>query len=74
MVTDPALQKRARRFVLLTVFIYSVGFGIIMPVLPDLIRELADVGLAEATRLGAWIGAAYGIFQFLLGNLKADIG
>ncbi len=74
MVTDPILQKRARRFVLLTVFIYSVGFGIIMPVLPDLIRELAGVGLAEATRLGAWIGAAYGIFQFLLGPMVGNLG
>ena len=74
MVTDPLLQKRARRFVLLTVFIYSVGFGIIMPVLPDLIRKLADVDLAEATRLGAWIGATYGIFQFLLGPLVGNLG
>ncbi len=74
MVSDPLLQKRAKRFVLLTVFIYSAGFGIIMPVLPDLIRELADVGLAEATRLGAWIGAAYGIFQFLLGPMVGNLG
>ncbi len=74
MVTDPVLQKRARRFVLLTVFIYSVGFGIIMPVLPDLIRELAGVSLAEATRLGAWIGAAYGVFQFLLGPMVGNLG
>jgi len=74
MIIDPILQKRARRFVLLTVFIYSVGFGIIMPVLPDLIRELADVDLAEATRLGAWIGAAYGIFQFLLGPMVGNLG
>lgn len=73
MVIDPMLQKRAKRFVLLTVFIYSAGFGIIMPVLPDLIRELADVGLAEATRLGAWIGAAYGIFQFLLGPMVGNL-
>jgi MFS transporter, DHA1 family, tetracycline resistance protein len=74
MITDPALQKRARRFVLLTVFIYSVGFGIIMPVLPDLIRELTNVSLSEATRIGAWIGAAYGIFQFLLGPLMGNLG
>ena len=74
MIPDPLLQKRGRRFVLLTVFIYSVGFGIIMPVLPDLIRELAGVGLAEATRLGAWIGAAYGIFQFLLGPMVGNLG
>jgi MFS transporter, DHA1 family, tetracycline resistance protein len=74
MVTDPIVQKRAKRFVLLTVFIYSVGFGIIMPVLPDLIGELSGVGLAEATRLGAWIGAAYGIFQFLLGPMVGNLG
>ena len=74
MISDPNIQKRAKRFVLLTVFIYSVGFGIIMPVLPDLIRELANVGLAEATRLGAWIGAAYGIFQFLLGPMVGNLG
>lgn len=74
MITDPAIQKRARRFVLLTVFIYSIGFGIIMPVLPDLIRELTNVSLSEATRIGAWIGAAYGIFQFLLGPLMGNLG
>lgn len=74
MITDPVLQRRARRFILLTVFIYAVGFGIVMPVLPDLIIELTQVSLSEATRLGAWIGAAYGIFQFLMGPLMGNIG
>jgi MFS transporter, DHA1 family, tetracycline resistance protein len=74
MLDDPLLQKRARRFVLLTVFIYSAGFGIIMPVLPDLIRELTQVSLSEATRLGAWIGAAYGVFQFLMGPMMGNLG
>jgi MFS transporter, DHA1 family, tetracycline resistance protein len=74
MAPDLLLQQRAKRFVLLTVFIYSAGFGIIMPVLPSLIRELANVTLSEATRLGAWIGAAYGIFQFLLGPMVGNLG
>jgi DHA1 family tetracycline resistance protein-like MFS transporter len=74
MIADPILQKRARRFVLLTVFIYAVGFGIVMPVLPDLIIELTRVSLSEATRLGAWIGAAYGVFQFLMGPFMGNIG
>ncbi|WP_373475332.1 TCR/Tet family MFS transporter [Sphingorhabdus sp.] len=74
MIIDPASQKRAKRFVLLTVFIYSAGFGIIMPVLPDLIRELTQLSLSEATRLGAWIGAAYGIFQFVMGPLMGNLG
>lgn len=74
MITDPASQKRAKRFILLTVFIYSAGFGIIMPVLPDLIRELTQLSLSEATRLGAWIGAAYGIFQFVMGPMMGNLG
>ncbi len=74
MIIDPASQKRAKRFILLTVFIYSAGFGIIMPVLPDLIRELTQLSLSEATRLGAWIGAAYGIFQFVMGPMMGNLG
>ncbi len=73
-IIDDKQRKRATMFVLLTVLIYSIGFGIIMPVLPDLIRELAGVGLSEATRLGAWIGAAYAIFQFLMGPLVGNLG
>ena len=74
MIIDPASQKRAKRFILLTVFIYSAGFGIIMPVLPDLIRELTQLSLSEATQLGAWIGAAYGIFQFVMGPMMGNLG
>ena len=74
MSIEPKMQKRAVRFVLLTVFIYAAGFGIIMPVLPDLIRELSGTTLSEAAQIGAWIGAAYGIFQFLLGPLMGNLG
>ena len=74
MIFDPASQKRAKQFILLTVFIYSAGFGIIMPVLPDLIRELTQLSLSEATQLGAWIGAAYGIFQFVMGPMMGNLG
>jgi MFS transporter, DHA1 family, tetracycline resistance protein len=71
---DPLTKQRAQRFVLLTVFIYSVGFGIIMPVLPELIMELEGVNLSEATALGAWVGASYAIFQFLLGPMIGNLG
>ena len=71
---DEATKIRARRFILLTVFIYSVGFGIIMPVLPELIMELEGVSLSEATSLGAWVGASYAIFQFLLGPMIGNLG
>ncbi len=71
---DQTARKRAVRFVLLTVFTYSAGFGIIMPVLPELIVELEGVSLARATLLGGFIAAAYAAFQFLMGPLVGNLG
>jgi MFS transporter, DHA1 family, tetracycline resistance protein len=67
-------KQRAMRFVLVTVFIYSAGFGIVMPGLPDLIRALEGISLSEATRTGALIGATYAIFQFAMGPLVGNLG
>ncbi len=74
MEMDAVLKRRATRFVLLTVLIYSMGFGIIMPVLPELIGHLASVDPAEAARIGAWIGATYGLFQILLMPMVGNLG
>ena len=38
----------ATMFVFLTVCIDSIGFGIIIPVLPDLIKEVTDLGSSGA--------------------------
>ena len=70
----PVQNKSATRFVLLTVFVYSAGFGIIMPVLPDLIVELEGISLARATLIGGFITAAYAAFQFLMGPLVGNLG
>ena len=40
--------QRAALFVVVTVFIDAMGIGIIMPVMPDLIRELTDLPLGAA--------------------------
>ncbi len=71
---NPLKKRNATRFVLLTVFTYSAGFGIIMPVLPELIVELEGVTLSRATLLGGFIAAAYAVFQFLMGPLVGNLG
>jgi MFS transporter, DHA1 family, tetracycline resistance protein len=73
-ITDPAIQKRATRFVLMAVFVSAAGFGIIMPALPALIMQLDQVNLSEATKVGAWIGGAYAICQFLFGPVMGNLG
>jgi DHA1 family tetracycline resistance protein-like MFS transporter len=70
--------KRATLFILLAVFIDTVGFGIIIPSLPRLIMTLTGEGLSEAARYGGWLLFWFAALQFLaapvLGNLSDRFG
>ena len=70
----PGSNERAAYFVMITVLIDAIGFGIVMPVLPGIVMELGHVGLAEATRIGGWLGVIYAAVQFLTGPLMGNLG
>ena len=59
-------KRLAITFVLLTVVIDAMGIGIIMPVTPDLIRELLGAGLSEAALWGGILTASFAIMQFFI--------
>lgn len=65
-------------FIVATIFVDAVGFGIIMPVLPQLVMEVGRIDLAKAIEVGAWIGMVMAIATFLaspvLGNLSDHYG
>ncbi|HVN45324.1 MAG TPA: TCR/Tet family MFS transporter [Steroidobacteraceae bacterium] len=65
-------------FIFMLVLIDSIGFGIILPVLPGLIMELTGVGIDQAARYGGWLAFVYALMQFfcapLLGNLSDRFG
>jgi len=66
MSAKPQNSIRAMAFVLITVMINSIGFGIIIPVLPDLVRELIP-GLPEH-QLGRYMAGmtfVFAIMQFI---------
>ena len=69
-----ATNQRAVRFVVLTLLVDAIGFGIVMPVLPGIIMKLGHVGLADATRIGGWLGVIYAGVQFLTGPLMGNLG
>jgi len=70
--------SRTIPFIVVTIFLDAVGFGIIMPVLPQLVMEVGRIDLAEAIEVGAWIGLAMAVATFLaspvLGNLSDRFG
>ncbi len=73
-----ATGKPAVVFIFITVLIDSIGFGLIMPVLPQLIVELTGEGMGSAAAYGGWLAFAYALLQFfcapLLGNLSDRFG
>jgi len=71
-------SRAALTFVLLTVFIDSVGFGIIIPSLPTVIMQLTGETVSTAADWSGYLMALYALLQFFLapvfGNLSDRFG
>lgn len=78
MTTHRRGGRRAAAFVFVTVLIDAMGIGIIMPVMPDLIRELTDLTIGDAALWGGYLSFVYALMQFAagptLGNLSDRFG
>lgn len=71
-------RPNATLFVLATIFIDAIGFGLVMPVLPQLLMDVGKLGLSDAIEIGAWMGLAMAVASFvaapILGNLSDRFG
>ena len=74
----PATKSASSIFILLTIFIDAIGFGLIMPVLPQLLMRVGQLKLSDAIGVGAWMGLAMAVASFIaapiLGNLSDRFG
>jgi MFS transporter, DHA1 family, tetracycline resistance protein len=65
-------------FIFITVLLDSIGFGIIMPVVPQLIMDISSDTLTHAARTSGFLMFAFAGMQFisspLLGNLSDRFG
>ncbi|WP_337045139.1 TCR/Tet family MFS transporter [Emticicia sp. 17c] len=69
----PVRKNAATSFILITVLIDSIGFGIIIPVLPSLISELAHVDTSGAAQYGGFLFAAYSVMQFIFSPIVGGL-
>jgi DHA1 family tetracycline resistance protein-like MFS transporter len=60
--------------VLTILLLDSIGFGIVLPVLPGLIVHLGHVSLPEATRIAGYMLVAYAVAQFFAGPVLGNLG
>lgn len=70
--------KNAFFFVIVTITLNMIAFGIIIPVMPSLLNELTGEGAAEAARTNGWLNMTFAIANFLampfLGGLSDRYG
>jgi DHA1 family tetracycline resistance protein-like MFS transporter len=84
MIGYQALLEKAMRpqlafaFIFVTVLLDSIGFGIIMPVVPHLIMDISGDTLTDAARISGLLMFSYAGMQFIaspiLGNLSDRFG
>jgi DHA1 family tetracycline resistance protein-like MFS transporter len=71
-------KSAAIGFIFITMLIDITGWGIIIPVIPTLIKELIHGDISEAAKYGGWLLFAYSIVQFLfapvIGSLSDKFG
>lgn len=71
-------QRASLWFIFGVVLIDMLGFGIVMPVMPQLIMELGRMPIDSAAIWAGWLGAGYAAMQFvfapIIGNLSDRFG
>jgi DHA1 family tetracycline resistance protein-like MFS transporter len=82
-VLQLAVMKKSKKqaavgFIFITVLLDVIGWGIIIPVVPNLIKELINGDISEAAKYGGWLTFSYAITQFIfapvVGNLSDKYG
>lgn len=62
-----ATPKRAFAFILITLVLDAMGIGLILPVMPDLIREVHGGTLGNAAVWGGILATTFAVMQFFFG-------
>ena len=71
-------RKAAIGFIFVTLLIDVIGWGIIIPVMPNLLKQIEHVNTGNASSLNGWLLFAFSLTQFIcapiIGNLSDKYG
>src|SRR5437667_4895704 len=63
LMTQTKISSSAVFFIFTTVLLDTIGFGILLPVLPGLIMELTGKGLSAAAIYGGWLWFVFAVLR-----------
>lgn len=65
--------KASIAFIILTVTLDAMGIGLILPVMPELIKEIRGTSISDAAYWGGLLSFTYAFMQFLCGPLLGNL-
>ena len=63
-IPTSAMAKIEANFIFITILLDVIGFGIIIPVLPLILKEFTGGDLNLASRYGGWLLFSFSLVQF----------
>src|SRR5262249_40995123 len=66
--------KHALTFIFFTVLIDTIGFGVVMPVLPKLLMSMTGQTAAQVTLIAGFLLTTYAVLQFVCGPIMGNLG
>ena len=67
--SDTHVARLPRALVVVIVAINALGIGLILPVMPDLLKQVGEVDIARAAAIGGFLSLAFAAMQVLFGPL-----
>jgi len=72
-MTKPANTRLPFIFILATLTLDAMGIGLILPVMPDLIRDIEGGDISDAAIWGGILATVYAVMQFLFGPMIGSL-
>ncbi len=72
-MSEPRAPRRLLLFVFVTAALSSIGFGIILPVMPELLAEVTGDTVAGSAAWGGWLLFVYALMQFVFGPIIGNL-
>ena len=74
MDTKPKTKTSAALgFIFITIFIDVMGLAIIIPVIPNLLKELGNVDYSTASEINGWLTFTYASMQILFSSVMGNL-